>query len=144
MVPAVCPSDVLTLDLVDDVSDLVDTTVAAFSPLVRRAFTVALVVIEAAGLRHGAPFSRLPPHKATEVVSRLSNGSAARRRLVRSVRDLIVVAYFDQPIVKERLGYRPGDWTEVTATRWRTEWGAEAEGHRELLRTRLPRPGAGR
>jgi hypothetical protein len=66
------------------------------------------------------------------------------RRAYRSVRDVIVVAYFDQPSVKDRLGYRPAEWTALTAARWAAQWGAEAERHRELLRTPLPRPGGGR
>lgn len=141
LIPVVCPSDVMARGLVDDVTDHVGTTVAAFSPVTRRAFAFALIVIEAAGMLHRAPFSRLPPETAARVVARLSSGSPTTRRLVRSVRDVVVVAYFDQPDVKDRLGYRPAEWTATTAAGWREEWGDEAERHRELLRTRLTRPG---
>lgn len=139
--PIVCPPDVVSGRLVDDVVDHVVTSVTAFSPLTRRAFSAALLVIEAAGLRHGARFSRLAPGRAEAAVAHLSAGSPALRRLSRSVRDVIVVAYFDQPSVKERLGYRPAEWTAATAARWGATWGAEAERHQELLRTRLPQPG---
>ena len=113
--PIVCPADVVADGLVDDVVDHVEVSVASFAPLARRALVAALFVVGATGLRSG--------------------------RLFRSVRDVIVIAYFDQPTVKERLGYRPAAWTTTTAARWHQEWGAEAERHRELLRTRLPRPG---
>ncbi|MGI8517851.1 MAG: hypothetical protein ACR2ME_05855 [Acidimicrobiia bacterium] len=140
LVRLLCPSDVVTLGMVEDVVRHVEVSAASFSPVTRRALLAAVDLIEVAGLRYGARFSRLPPHAARRLIEGLSNGSSLVRRLFRSVRDLVVVAYFDQPAVKNRLGYRPGEWTaSVVATR-RELWRGEIERHEELLRRRLPRP----
>lgn len=141
LAPIVLPSDVLLDSLVDDVVDDVGIALASFGPLARRALSAAVLVIEVAGVRHGRRFSNLPQEAAKATIARLSSGPAGGRRALRAVRDVLVVAYFDQPTVKERLGYRPQEWTAATATRWHEQWDAEAERHRELLRTRLMRPG---
>ena len=135
-----CPSDVVTLGMVEDVVRHIEESAASISPVSRRALLASIDLIDVAGLRYGARLSRLPPHAARRLIEGLSNGPSLVRRMLRSVRDLVVIAYFDQPAVKDRLGYRPGEWTASVAARRRELWRGEIERHEELLRRPLPRP----
>lgn len=142
LVQLLCPSDVVTLGIVEDVVRHVQASAASFSPGIRRALLAAVDLIELAGFRHGVRFSRLPPRTALRLIERLAGGPPLVRRMFGSVRDLVVIAYFDQPAVKERVGYRPGEWTATMAGRRREQWRGEIDLHQETLRRRLPRPGA--
>jgi len=110
----VCPSDVDALGLLDPVVDHVAATARSMSPLARR------------GLLLGIDLTVL--------------GSRAPEQLRRPVRDVLVVAYFDQPEVRRRLGYDPDAWTAEAAGRWRAEWSGAIEAHRQLLVAPQPRP----
>ena len=82
--------------MVEHVVRHVEVSAASFSPVTRRALLAAVDMIEVAGLRYGARFSRLPPHAASRLIEGLSNGPSLVRRMFRSARDLVVVAYSDQ------------------------------------------------
>ena len=86
----------MTLGLVEDVVTHVEVSAASFSPVTRRAPSEAVDMIEVAGLRYGARFSRLPPHAASRLIEGPCNGPSLVRRMFRSARDLVVVAYLDQ------------------------------------------------
>lgn len=103
----VCPPDAGALGLVDRIIDHVAATAGVMSPVGRRALMVAIDLTIL--------------------------GSRAPARLRRSVRDVLVVAYFDQPEVKRRLGYDPDAWTAETATRWQAGWSDAIDAHRRLL-----------
>ena len=67
----------------------------------------------------------------------------ALRRVAMLARDLALVAYYEQPAVRERLGYLPDRLVAATAERRRTTWAADIAAHRELLHASLPLRGAG-
>ncbi|MDP1819557.1 MAG: hypothetical protein Q8K58_06625 [Acidimicrobiales bacterium] len=138
LLPLFCPEDVDDPIVSDEVMANVQDIVASLSGPTTGALRVALGAIEAAGLRHGRRFSHLPPARQRRSIAGLAR-SRPGRRLVRSVRDVVVVAYFDRPAVKGRLGYDPAPWTAASAAARAARWGDEIQAHEVLLRTPLPR-----
>ena len=112
LIPTICPPDVVTLDLVDAVVEGVELTLGSMPALPRNA--------AASGLD-------LP-------------GFVPARQLRRALRDLIVVTYYDQPVVKERLGYDPDAWTAEVAPGRAERWGDEIRRHEELIVRPEPPP----
>ena len=110
----VCPPDAGALGLVDRMIDGVAATAAVMSPVARWALLV------------GIDLTFL--------------GSRAPALLRRGLRDVLVVAYFDQPEVKRRLGYDPDAWTAETAARWQADWSGAMDAHRRLLVAPGPPP----
>lgn len=100
-----CPPDVESLALVDDVVDHVEATLASMPPLTR---AVAVSALD------------LP-------------GAIPALQVRRALRDLVVVAYYDQPAVKERLGYDPDAWTAEVAPPRTERWADEIRRHQELI-----------
>lgn len=140
LIPVFCPADADTEKFGDAIVHHVQLTVSALAPFTRRAFFMAVVLIETAGLRRGRLLSRLSLGTRRDCVERLRKSSPILRRLVGSVRDVIVIAYFDQPAVKDRLGYRPSAWTEAMKAARADRWAAAIAEHEVLLRAPSPRP----
>ena len=108
--------------------------------MTRGALLAALAFVEAAGIRWGRPLSQLPLDARRKCVETLRASSPIVRRLVGSVRDVIVIAYFDQPTVKDRLGYRPDEWTIAMKAARQDRWAAAIAQHEAVLRAPSPRP----
>lgn len=140
LIPVFCPADAAAVDVADRIVRNVELTVSAFAPLTRCVLFAATVLIEASGLRRGRPLSQLPLDARRTCVEALQRSSPILRRLVGSVRDVIVIAYFDQPTVKDRLGYRPDDWTVAMRTARQHRWAAAIAQHEAVLRAPSPRP----
>lgn len=140
LIPVFCPADAAAPGLADRLVRHVELTASAFAPLTRFALFSAIDLIEAAGLRRGRPLSRLPLEARRTCVASLQTSGPAVRRLVGSVRDVVVIAYFDQPIVKDRLGYRPDEWTVAMKAARLHQWAAEIAAHEAVLRAPWDRP----
>jgi hypothetical protein len=140
LLPVFCPADIDDPALADAVVRHVERTASSVAPLTRGALLSAFDLIEAMGLRHGRPTSRLPIGTRRRAVALMGTRSRTLRRVVRSARDVLVVAYFDQPAVKARLGYLPDAWTEEVARERLERWAPEIAAHEALLRRPRPAP----
>lgn len=67
-------------------------------------------------------------------------GLARRGRLGRSARDVVVLAYYDQPEVKAGLGYDPDAWTKAMAERRAARSGEAIAAHAAVVVAPSPRP----
>jgi glycine/D-amino acid oxidase-like deaminating enzyme len=63
---------------------------------------------------------------------------AGLRRIALLARDLMLVAYYEQPAVRERLGYLPDVWIAQVARRRRETWRAEIAAHQQVLYASAP------
>jgi hypothetical protein len=139
---AVCPPDMVALGLVDDVVDHLQRTLDSIGALPRRMIGVALDGLDAgARVRHGRRLDRLSDERVAEYVTTLSRSrSRSIRQGLRLVRDLLVMAYYDQPVVKQRLGYDPDAWTATVAPARAERWAEAIERHREVVVRPSPAP----
>ncbi len=139
---AVCPPDLVRLGLLDDVVDHCERSLAAAGDLPRRMVDLALDGLHTGALvRHGRPLAALPDARVAEFVDTLLRSPwRAVGQGVGLVRDLAVMAYYDQPVVKQRLGYDPDAWTATVAPARAERWADAIERHRELVVRPSPAP----
>ncbi len=102
----VCPSDGLTDDLVEATVDEVATIVLVLSPWAQRVVRgVATALEHGTRASGGRPFSSLDRKDARIALDRWNRGPL--RMGVRLLRDLVIVAYYEQPSVRRAVGYEP-------------------------------------
>jgi hypothetical protein len=108
----VCPPEVVP-DLVAPVVDDVELTMRAMPVEIRTAMLAGLLTYELGAVaRWGRPASKLPPDRAARYLDAWRHGLAVQRELVKAVRSLLCLAYFELPEVKRRMGYQPERWIE--------------------------------
>jgi choline dehydrogenase-like flavoprotein len=109
---------------------------AAFPPQARAAMRAGAVLVEFGGGRRR--FSRLERAEATASIDRWERRPLAVRRLAQLPIRLALLAYFEQPEVRDRLGYRPDGWIAEIAERRRGLWHADVDAHQRLLVSPAP------
>jgi hypothetical protein len=135
-----CPPEVVP-DLVELVVDEVELTMQAMPAAVRTALLAGLATYELGAVaRWGRPASTLAPERAARYLDAWRHGLAVQRELIKAVRSLVCLAYFELPAVKQRMGYLPARWIEkVTRHRLATYQG-DIERHAEGLFAPEPLP----
>jgi choline dehydrogenase-like flavoprotein len=133
-----CPPEAVP-DLLDPLLDDVELSLQAMPAAIRAALRAGLAAYELGAVaRWGRPASRLAPEQAGRYLDAWTHGLAVQRELIKAVRSLVCLAYFELPAVKERLGYRPERWiARVTRHRLAT-YGADIARHADSLRAPEP------
>jgi hypothetical protein len=113
IVRASCPSDLEDLGITEDVVRYIQDSLA-YAPLVfARALGLGLIAVDAASVLDGGgtPLSRMPLERARTYVEGSGHGiNVPRIAVVRQVRMLALMGYFEHDVVKKRLGYDPDSW----------------------------------
>ena len=131
----------LTDELVDATVEDVERLVAALPSAARPVLDVSLGVLEAGSMRPrfgSRRFARLDPVHASRYLGWWDAAPLALRRVVLLARDLVVIAYYEQPEVRRRVGYEPDPWIRAVSERRRDQWTQEIFDHERLLTTRSP------
>lgn len=128
-----CPPEVMP-DLVAPVVDDVELTMQAMPVEIRTAMLAGLMTYELGAIaRWGRPASKLPPDRAARYLDLWRHGLAVQRELVKAVRSLLCLAYFELPEVKQRLGYQPERWIEKVKARRLATYRDDVERHAARL-----------
>ena len=134
LVRAVCPPDGMTDELIGATVDEADAFVGDLSPTTRRALlTLAGVLEHGTRVRHGLPFSAMDPVDAREVLARWRRGPLGRG--LQLLRDVVVVAHYEQPQVRTRVGYNPDPYIADKRAERLESWSGDIASHRRLLVT---------
>jgi choline dehydrogenase-like flavoprotein len=139
------PATGLTDELVKATVEDVERLVAAFPSATRSAIAAGVLAVELASVRPRfglRRFTRLDQADAARYVEWWDSAPLPVRRVVLLARDLVVMAYYERPEVRSRVGYEPDPWIREVAARRRERWSQEIVAHEELLKTPWPlRPG---
>jgi choline dehydrogenase-like flavoprotein len=137
LIRAVCPPAGLTAELVEGTVDEVLELVAVLAPTTRGALRGLVTALEhGSRARGGRPFSSLDQAAAREALDRWSRGPL--RLAIRLLRDLVVVAYYEQPSVREGVGYVPDPFIATKKAERLERWSEDIEAHQRLLVTPAP------
>jgi choline dehydrogenase-like flavoprotein len=131
LVDATCPSAGLTQQLRSSVVDEVATLVDALNPTSRRAVIVAARILDRGTGR--TRFRALDPAAASARLEELARRRPQVWRLLRLLRDLVVVAYYEQPDARRVVGYDPDPYIAAKARRRLADHGSDIDAHRRLL-----------
>jgi hypothetical protein len=124
-----CPPDPGGDELMSRVVDDFARGLASLPPVARRGIGPLLCLFdEITRLRPGAGgrrFSRLDDARADARLSRVLRGNGPSSTVIRLVKGLVVLAYYEQPEVRAALGYDPDGYIVEVAARRLTLHGAE-------------------
>jgi hypothetical protein len=134
LVPIVCPDDVATLGLVDEVVDYFELSMRSLPPYLRAGFVAGLVSFEAGTIALpsslGRPFSLLPDAKARAYFERWwTSPIGAIRQFAKGLKAFLVMGYYENPLVKQRMEYHPDRWIAEAAKRRLATYADEIRAH---------------
>ncbi|MBI2897800.1 MAG: hypothetical protein HYY06_29850 [Deltaproteobacteria bacterium] len=116
IVRASCPPDVDELRLTDEIVGYIEDALSYAPAFMARALALGLYTLDVLSLADGprrVPFSRLGIEDARAYVEgAFHTRNLARSAVIRQVRMLALLGYYESPTSKERLGYAPDAWIE--------------------------------
>ena len=127
LIAVVCPPDTAARGLTAPVLAHVETTLGAFARGQRAAVRAGMIAFDAGAVLVppcGRRFAALPPAAARRYVAAWWRApQPLRRSVIRLLKGLCVLAYYEQPAVWDALDYHPQAWIDRTAARRRARWG---------------------
>lgn len=123
--------------MVEATVDEVATIVLVLSPWAQRVVRgVATALEHGTRARGGRPFSSLDREEARIALDRWNRGPL--RMGVRLLRDLVIVAFYEQPSVRRAVGYEPDPFIAAKKVERVRNWSGDIAAHQKLLMTRAP------
>lgn len=122
LVPVICPPEAMELRIAADVADHVGLTAGAMPRLLRAAFFLGLRTYDE-GARtwppaRGRAARALPPDLAERYYQRWEHGATSVQvQLAKAIAQVLKLAHYEQPLVQERMGYRPAAWIDIVKKR---------------------------
>jgi len=140
---AVCPSKELTDEVL--AGTLADTAsmIDALAPPMRRGVALAARALEVGSMRRRfgfRRFSQLTVDEAQELLRSIERDLPAAWFVVRLLRDLVIVSFYEQPAVRTAVGYEPDPFIEAKKRERTDRWSADIAAHRDLLLAPAPLP----
>jgi hypothetical protein len=135
----VCPPDLTSRDLLAPLIDEVELFLAAFPPPVRRALLASFLMFDEGARLHpagrGRRFVDLDDSTADRWFRTVAGGrSPALRNLVRLMRGVVAMSYYELHAVQADLGYFPDAYiAEVAARRLQVHGAAIERAERDVL-----------
>jgi hypothetical protein len=126
----VLPPELAELGDLDGILEHVQGSVAAMPSYVRAGLIAGITTFEVAAVAwppgRGRPFSRLDPARAERYFNVWLHAPVGPlRELCKAVKGLFALAYYEQPALKERLGFAPDAWIAKVARDRLEHYGAE-------------------
>ncbi len=131
-----CPPEVEPQGLVDAVVDHVELSLGSLPPLIRGGLLAMLLVYDngARPLHGGRPASALPYEQGHAWFQRWRRSPALPlREWVKGAKGLLCMAYYEQPAVKQAIGYTPEAWIEKVKRKRLAVYGEDIRKHERSL-----------
>lgn len=134
----ICPDSVEADGLLEAVVDHWEMSLRALPPQVRGATLAGMVTMELTAVFYpparGRRFSRLPLATARRWYDTWwKSPIPVSYQLAHAAKALISLAYYEQPLVRERLGYHPDEWVEKVKRHRHTAYADEIRRHEDML-----------
>lgn len=141
----VCPPEVQAERRTERVLAEFELLLGVLQPAARRALTAAFLAFDRGARLYppskGRRFARLDDQVADAYLRALLARRDGMADLVRRLRGLIVMCYYELPEVKEEIGYRPDPYIAAVSRRRLASYGAEIRaGEAAVLAPDPPRP----
>jgi choline dehydrogenase-like flavoprotein len=136
LVRSCCPDATGRPDQVEAACVLAGRLIAGLSGPARAGLVTAALTLETSTVlpRFGwRRFSGLDPASGLDAVRWLRDSRPRTWRLVGLLRDLAVVAWYEQPEVRRQVGYDPDDFAARRGRERELRWHTEIDEHRRLL-----------
>jgi hypothetical protein len=122
LVGVVCPPEAIELGLTEAIVDHVGLSIGALPPRFQQALRLGIATYDLGALAwlpaRGRRAHRLPRHLAAQYFERWLHGpTPIHKQLAIALKQLIVLAHYEQPAIQERLGYRPAAWIDKVKKR---------------------------
>jgi hypothetical protein len=142
----VCPPEIRTGHRTEDVLAEFELMLGALPPTVRRALVAAFLAFDRGARLYrptgGRRFAHLDDRVADAYLRALLRRRDGLAALVRRLRGMIAMCYYELPQVKEEIGYRPGPYIAAVSRRRLESYGPEIRaGEAAMLGPDPPGPG---
>lgn len=139
LAPVVCGDETAAAAHIPTIVAEVERSLGAFPRIMRAAFVAGLDLLELSAAVRGRRFSRLPRAAADLHYAHWSSSrSVALQEIARLLRTPLALAAYEQPAVRQRIGYDPDPWITASARRRWTTWADDIRRHEALLRAPDP------
>jgi hypothetical protein len=131
-----CPPDIEELHIVDAVVDHCELSLRSLPPLIRTGLVTVLAAYEngARPFHGGRPASALPFAEGHRWFERWRKSPLLpMREWVKGAKGLLCMAYYEQPQVKDRIGYTPEAWIEKVKRKRLALYSDEIRRHEQSL-----------
>jgi hypothetical protein len=139
----VCPPEASELGLIDAIVDHVGLTMSALPPLFRNGLVAGALTYDLGAIPfHGRRAHKLTGERAVRYFESWLHGpTPLHRQLALALRQVLALAHYEQPVVQERMGYRPQEWIEKVKTRRLAVYADDIARHQQSLIAPDPLPG---
>ncbi len=136
---ATCPDDIDDLGIAEAVASDVGEYMKALPTYIRVGLIAGLTAFEVSAMGWpgtlGRPYSTLDKARARAHFDLWwSSRFLPLHEFARAVKSLLAGSYYDQPAVRERMGYTPDKWIADVKRMREQKWADEIRAHEELLR----------
>ena len=125
----VCPPGMRTHHRTDRVMGEFELTLGALAPVARRALIAAFVVLDQGARLYprsrGRRFTRLDDQVAEAYIRALLARHGAAAQLVQRLRGLVVMCYYELPVVQREIGYNPAPYIAAVSRRRLESYGPQ-------------------
>jgi hypothetical protein len=144
----VCPPEIRAGHRTGDVLAEFELMLGALPPATRRALVAAFLAFDRGARLYrparGQRFARLDDQVADAYLRALLRRRDGLTALVRRLRGMVAMCYYELPEVKEEIGYRPGPYIAAVSRRRLESYGPEIRaGEAAVLAPDPPVPGPG-
>jgi hypothetical protein len=142
----VCPPEIRTGHRTEDVLAEFELMLGALPPTVRRALVAVFLAFDRGARLYrpagGRRFAHLDDRVADAYLRALLRRRDGLAALIRRLRGMIAMCYYELPQVKEEIGYRPGPYIAAVSRRRLESYGPEIRiGETAILAPDPPGPG---
>jgi hypothetical protein len=137
LAPVIVTDEVTRLGITEDVVDGVESFLAAVPVHIRLALLAGIQAFDSSARAvpssFGRAFHSLPAAKAKAHFERWYHGPEATHQLARGIKVFVSFAYYEHPLVRERIGYLPDPWIEQVSAQRLEKFGEVIAAHEAML-----------
>lgn len=137
LAPVIVTDEVTRLGITEDVVDGVERFLGAVPTHIRLGLLAGIQAFDSSARAvpssFGRAFHSLPPEKARAHFERWYGGPEATHQLARGIKVFVSFAYYEHPLVRQRIGYAVEPWVEQVKAQRIERFGDVIAAHEAML-----------